>query len=62
MQGLPGTARGGLCLWRFAGGSSVNSGPAVVDGTVYWGAGYARAAEGSGNRKVYAFSLDGAQA
>jgi len=49
----------GAILWRFAAGSSVNSGPAVVDGTVYWGSGYARSAEGNGNTKLYAFSLDG---
>jgi polyvinyl alcohol dehydrogenase (cytochrome) len=49
----------GAILWQFAAGSSVNSGPAVVDGSVYWGSGYARAAEGNGNTKFYAFSLDG---
>jgi polyvinyl alcohol dehydrogenase (cytochrome) len=49
----------GTILWQFAAGSSVNSGPAVVDGSVYWGSGYARAAEGNGNKKFYAFSLDG---
>jgi polyvinyl alcohol dehydrogenase (cytochrome) len=51
-------ATGGI-LWRFAAGSTVNSGPAVVDGMVFWGSGYARAAEGNGNNKLYAFSLDG---
>jgi polyvinyl alcohol dehydrogenase (cytochrome) len=41
-------------------GSSVNSGPAVVDGTVYWGSGYSRSGvEGSGNNRLYAFSIDG---
>src|SRR5207249_2172566 len=41
-------------------GSSVNSGPAVVDGTVYWGSGYSRSGvEGSGNHLLYAFSIDG---
>jgi polyvinyl alcohol dehydrogenase (cytochrome) len=49
----------GAILWQFAAGSSVNSGPAVVDGMVFWGSGYARAAEGNGNNKLYAFSLDG---
>jgi hypothetical protein len=29
-----------------------------VDGTVYWGSGY-RNIEGTGNNKVYAFSLSG---
>ncbi len=47
----------GAILWRFAAGSSVNSGPAVADGTVYWGSGYSRSAEGNGNDKVYAFSV-----
>jgi polyvinyl alcohol dehydrogenase (cytochrome) len=49
----------GAILWQFAAGSSVNSGPAVVDGMVFWGSGYSRAAEGNGNNKLYAFSLDG---
>jgi polyvinyl alcohol dehydrogenase (cytochrome) len=50
----------GAILWQFAAGSSVNSGPAVVDGSVYWGSGYARAGvEGSGNKRLYAFSIDG---
>jgi len=45
--------------WQFAVGSSVNSGPSVVDGTVYWGTGYARGPGGTSNNKLYAFSLDG---
>jgi polyvinyl alcohol dehydrogenase (cytochrome) len=49
----------GAVLWKYAAGSSVNSGPAVVDGTVYWGSGYSRSAFGNGNNKLYAFSLDG---
>jgi polyvinyl alcohol dehydrogenase (cytochrome) len=50
----------GTILWQLGAGSSVNSGPAVVDGTVYWGSGYARSGvEGSGNNRVYAFSIDG---
>jgi polyvinyl alcohol dehydrogenase (cytochrome) len=49
----------GDILWSFAAGSSVNAGPAVVDGTVYWGSGYARSAEGNGNNRFYAFSIDG---
>jgi polyvinyl alcohol dehydrogenase (cytochrome) len=49
----------GAILWQFGAGSSVNSGPAVADGTVYWGSGYARAGvEGSGNNRFYAFSID----
>ncbi|PYR69379.1 MAG: hypothetical protein DMF88_06310 [Acidobacteria bacterium] len=50
----------GEILWRFGAGSSVNAAPAVVDGTVYWGSGYARSGvEGSGNNRFYAFSIDG---
>ena len=29
------------------------------NGSVYWGTGYARSAEGSGNNKLYAFSIGG---
>jgi polyvinyl alcohol dehydrogenase (cytochrome) len=54
-------ARTGAILWQFGAGSSVNSGPAVVDGSVYWGSGYSRSGiEGSGNNKLYAFSIRGA--
>jgi polyvinyl alcohol dehydrogenase (cytochrome) len=50
----------GEILWQFGAGSSVNSGPAVAHGTVYWGSGYSRSGvEGSGNTKVFAFSIDG---
>jgi polyvinyl alcohol dehydrogenase (cytochrome) len=50
----------GAILWQFSAGSSVNAGPAVVNGTVYWGSGYSRSGiEGSGNNKFYAFSIDG---
>jgi polyvinyl alcohol dehydrogenase (cytochrome) len=49
----------GVILWEFKAGSSVNSGPAVVNGSVYWGSGYSRSGiEGSGNNRLYAFSLD----
>ena len=50
----------GRMLWQFAAGSSVNAGPAIADGTVYWGSGYARSGvEGSGNHQMFAFSIDG---
>jgi polyvinyl alcohol dehydrogenase (cytochrome) len=53
-------AETGAILWQFGAGSSVNSGPAVVNGTVYWGSGYSRSGiEGSGNNRLYAFSIDG---
>jgi len=50
----------GAILCEFGAGSSVNSGPAVVGGTVYWGSGYSRSGvEGSGNHRLFAFSIDG---
>lgn len=51
-------AANGAILWRFAAGGSVVAGPAIVDGTVYWGSGYARTG-GVGNDKFYAFRVDG---
>jgi polyvinyl alcohol dehydrogenase (cytochrome) len=48
----------GEILWRFPAGGSVVAGPAVVDGTVFWGSGYARTG-GVGNDQFYAFSLGG---
>jgi len=55
MYGLD--AATGTILWRFASGGSVNSGPAVADGTVYWGSGYSHRGLGRGNDKLYAFDL-----
>jgi polyvinyl alcohol dehydrogenase (cytochrome) len=49
----------GAILWQYAAGSSVNSGPAVSESTVYWGSGYNRRLGGNGNNKLFAFSLDG---
>jgi polyvinyl alcohol dehydrogenase (cytochrome) len=49
----------GAILWRYAAGASVNAGPAVSRGSVYWGSGYVRGG-GSAGTKLYAFSLDGA--
>ena len=50
----------GNILWQFSAGSSVNAGPAVVNGNVYWGAGYARSGiEGSGSLQFFTFSLGG---
>ena len=51
-------ASSGKSLWSFAAGGSVVAGPAVVDGSVYWGSGYARTG-GVGNNKFYAFSVGG---
>jgi polyvinyl alcohol dehydrogenase (cytochrome) len=51
----------GQTLWSFAAGSSVNAGPAVVGGVVYWGAGYTNLGlpEFTGNNKLFAFSVGG---
>jgi polyvinyl alcohol dehydrogenase (cytochrome) len=50
----------GAILWQFSAGSSVNAGPAVVDGSVYWGTGYSRSGvERQREQQVYAFTLDG---
>jgi polyvinyl alcohol dehydrogenase (cytochrome) len=48
----------GDILWKFPAGGSVVAGPAVVDGTAYWGSGYARTG-GVGNNQFYAFSIGG---
>jgi len=47
----------GAILWDFASGGAVNSGAAVVNGTVYWGNGYARYGAGTPGRKLFAFSV-----
>ena len=49
----------GQILWARPAGSSVNSGPAIVNRSVYWGSGYSRPGpvEGSGNNKLFAFTL-----
>lgn len=52
-------------LWEFVAPYSSNAGPAVVDGTVYWGNGYARFSAGAGTTgsstegTFYAFTVDG---
>jgi len=48
----------GNILWNFASGGTVIDGPSIVDGTLYWGSGY-RNIQGTGNNKVFAFSLAG---
>jgi polyvinyl alcohol dehydrogenase (cytochrome) len=51
-------AKTGQILWEFGAGSSVNAGPAIADGVVYWGSGYSRSGiEGSGNTRLFAFSV-----
>lgn len=49
----------GRILWQFSAGSTVNAAPAVANGSVYWGSGYSRSAEGNGNNRLYAFSIFG---
>ncbi len=55
------SAATGKILWQYPSGGSVNSGPAIVDGTVYWGSGYFELSGlgYSGNDKLYAFSIGG---
>jgi outer membrane protein assembly factor BamB len=53
----------GATLWSFLAPGSVNAGPAVVNGTLYWGTGYhnfpADAPLGTASNTFYAFSLPG---
>jgi polyvinyl alcohol dehydrogenase (cytochrome) len=50
----------GQILWQYSAGSSVNASPAVVDGSLYWGTGYAKSKpEGDGNTKFFSFSIGG---
>jgi polyvinyl alcohol dehydrogenase (cytochrome) len=46
----------GNILWSFESGGTVLDGPSIVDGTLFWGSGY-REIQGTGNNKVFAFSL-----
>ena len=50
-------AKTGKILWGFNSGGSVVAGPAVVDGTVYWGSGYGQYNIGVSNNQFYAFTL-----
>jgi len=50
-------ARTGAVLFTFASGGSVIDGPSIVKGTVYWGSGYRKVPPGTGNNKVYAFTI-----
>jgi polyvinyl alcohol dehydrogenase (cytochrome) len=51
--------RTGQILWNFASGGSVIDGPSIVDGALFWGSGYRNIPPGTGNNKVYAFTLAG---
>ena len=48
-------AKDGKQLWQFTSGGSVNAGPAIVDGRVYWGSGYSNLGLGDPNGKLFAF-------
>ena len=50
-------AENGSILWQFASGGSVICGPSIVDGTLYWGSGYANFIFGIPNNKLYAFTV-----
>jgi polyvinyl alcohol dehydrogenase (cytochrome) len=50
-------ARTGEILWDYVSGGAINSGAAVVNGTVYWGNGYERYGATPG-RKLFAFSVE----
>jgi polyvinyl alcohol dehydrogenase (cytochrome) len=49
-------ARKGNILWSFDSGGSVVDGPAIADGVVYWGSGYAHIGPGKANNQVFAFA------
>ncbi|MGW2293055.1 NosD domain-containing protein [Streptomyces violaceorubidus] len=49
----------GKVLWSYASGGAVVGGPAIVDGSVYWGSGYPTSVYGlppGDNNKLYAFA------
>jgi polyvinyl alcohol dehydrogenase (cytochrome) len=49
-------AANGKQLWQFTSGGSVNAGPAIVDGRLYWGSGYSNLGLGDSNKKLFAFT------
>jgi polyvinyl alcohol dehydrogenase (cytochrome) len=49
-------AKTGKILWSFESGGSVVDGPAIADGVVYWGSGYAKISPGKPNNQVFAFA------
>jgi polyvinyl alcohol dehydrogenase (cytochrome) len=50
-------ARTGAILFNFDSGGSVIGAPSIVNGTVFWGSGYRNIRPGTGNNKVYAFTI-----
>ncbi len=49
-------AKNGRILWSFDSGGSVIDGPAIADGVIYWGSGYAHISPGKANNQVFAFA------
>jgi polyvinyl alcohol dehydrogenase (cytochrome) len=49
-------ASNGKQLWSFTSGGSVNAGPAIANGRVYWGSGYSNLGLGDPNKKLFAFT------
>jgi polyvinyl alcohol dehydrogenase (cytochrome) len=47
----------GAVLWQFESGGSVVDGPAIVNGTLFWGSGYSHIGPGRANNKVFALAL-----
>ena len=54
-------AANGKELWTYTSGGSVNAGPAIANGTLYWGSGYSNLgpALGASVKKLFAFSRNG---
>lgn len=51
-------ASNGKILWSYEAAGTILDGPAIVNGVIYWGSGYARSG-GTPDSKVYAFALPG---
>ena len=49
-------AANGKRLWSFDAGTSVNAGPAIADGNLYWGSGYSNLFLGDAGNKLFSFS------
>ena len=49
-------AETGNILFSFNSWSSVAGGAAIANGVVYWGSGYSKVSDLTGNKKIYAFT------
>jgi polyvinyl alcohol dehydrogenase (cytochrome) len=49
----------GSILWNCNTGGSVIDSPSIVKGFLFWGSGFSHIAPGTGNNKVYAFTIPG---